>query len=174
MENNEVWKDIKDYEGHYQVSDKGRVKSVKFGKERILSIRRFKFGYLLVTLWKNHKMKTFTIHRLVAQAFLTNLQNLPQINHKNEDKTDNKVDNLEWCDVKYNNNYGTRIKRITEKNINGKRSKPVIQYTKTGEFIKEWKSTHDIERNLGYSQSHISSCCLGKRKSVHNYIWKYK
>ena len=175
MENiEEKWKDIKGFEGHYQVSDKGRVKSVKFGKERILSIRRSKFGYLLVNLWKNHKMKTFKIHRLVAQAFLPNQNNLPQVNHKDEDKTNNYVENLEWCTVKYNNIFGTRLKRVSVKATNGKCSKKVLQYTLDGKFVKEWKSTHDVERNLGYAQTNISSCCLGKYKSAYGYVWKYK
>ena len=174
MENiEEKWKDVKDYEGHYQVSDYGRVKSVKFVKERILKPFRDKDGYLTVNLCKNHKIKYCRIHRLVAQSFIPNPQNLPEINHKNEDKTDNKVDNLEWCDAKYNNNYGTRIQRITEKNINGKCSKQVLQYSKDGEFVKEWKSTMDVERNLRYDHKHISDCCRGKLKSAYGFVWKY-
>lgn len=167
--NNEVWKDIKDYEGHYQVSNQGRVKSLKRVKEQILKPGRDKDGYLFVILYKNNKMKYCFIHRLVAQSFIPNPQNLPQVNHKNEDKTDNKVDNLEWCDSKYNNNYGTHIQRQAEK-----LSKPVLQYTKTGEFVREWKSTMDVKRNLGYSQSHISDCCNEKRKSANGFVWRYK
>ena len=169
MKINEIWKDIKGFEGHYQVSNLGRVKSLKRGKERILKPGRDTYGYLRVILWKNNKMKMCYIHRLVAQAFLPNPQNLPQINHKNEDKTDNKVENLEWCDSRYNNNYGTRTQRQVEK-----LSKPVIQFTKDGKLVKEWKSTHDVERNLGYSHGHISSCCNGRYKSAYEFNWKYK
>ena len=167
--NNEVWKDILGYEGQYQVSNLGRVKSLKLGNDKIMSLRRDKDGYLLVNLWKNHERKTFKVHRLVSQTFITNPQNLPQVNHKDEDKTNNCVENLEWCSAKYNNNYGTHIQRSAEK-----QSKPVLQYEKSGKFVREWKSGHDIERNLGYSQRNISSCCLGKYKSAYGYVWKYK
>ena len=171
--NNEVWKDIDEYEGLYQVSNLGRVKSIGYKKERILKPGRDKDGYLFVSLCKNHKIKYCRIHRLVALTFIPNPNNLPEVNHKDEDKTNNRVKNLEWCDHKYNNNYGTRIQRINEKNTNGKLSKPVIQYTKTGEFIKEWRSTWDVQRNLGYGQGHISDCCRDKRKSAYGFVWKY-
>ena len=173
-ENEEVWKDIFGYEGLYQVSDCGIVKSLKFGKERILKPGTDGNGYLFVYLYKNRKKKMCKVHRLVCQTFLPNPNNLPQVNHKDEDKTNNKVDNLEWCDRKYNNNYGTRIQRINEKNTNGKCSKPVIQFTKDGKIVKEWKSTRDVERNLGYGHSSISVCCLGKQKTSYGFIWKYK
>ena len=166
---NEVWKDIEEYEGLYQISDKGRVKSLKFGKERIMKPGNNGDGYLFVWLWKNGERKKYKIHRLVAQAFLHNPNNLPQVNHKDEDKTNNRVENLEFCDRKYNCNYGTRTKRQAEKT-----SKPVIQFTKSGEFIKKWKSLTDVHINLGYYQCNISSCCTGKRKSANGFIWKYK
>ena len=171
---NEVWKDIEGYEGHYQVSNLGRVKSLKRGNDKIMSLRRYKGGYLLVNLCKNGEMKTFTIHRLVGQAFLPNPNNLPQINHKDEDKTNNRVENLEWCSVKYNNSFGTRLQRVSVKMTNRKLSKQVLQYSKDGEFVREWKSTHDVERNLGFNRGHISSCCLGKLKSAYRFVWKYK
>lgn len=172
--NNEVWKDIKDYEGHYQVSDKGRVKSIKFRKEIIMKPERNKSGYLAIGLRKNGEHKLFKVHRLVAIAFIPNPDNLPQVNHKDENKENNSVENLEWCDSKYNINFGIHNQRISEKLTNGKRSKPVLQFTKDGEFIQEWKSGHDVERNLGYNQRNISSCCLGKIKSAYGYVWKYK
>ena len=171
--NNEVWKDILGYEGLYKISDKGRVKSIGYGKERILKPGSCR-GYLHVSLCKNHKIKYCRIHRLVAQSFIPNPQNLPMVNHKDENPSNNNVTNLEWCDSKYNNNYGTRIQRVNEKNTNGKLSKPVIQYTKTGELIKEWKSTKDVERNLRYDHKNISSCCLGKYKSAYGFVWRYK
>ena len=167
--NNEVWKDIINYEGHYQVSNQGRVKSLKQGKERILKARKLPSGYLQVDLYKNGEYKHYTVHRLVAKAFIPNPNNLPDVNHKDEDKTNNNLSNIEWCDRKYNSNYGTRIQRIVEK-----QSKPVLQYEKSGEFVKEWKSTHDIERNLGYSKGNISSCCNVKRKSAYGFVWRYK
>lgn len=165
MTNEEIWCPIKGYEGIYEVSDKGRVRSLKYGKERILKQRRDKDGYIQVDLYKNCDQKTCKVHRLVAQAFIPNPDNLPQVNHKDENKTNNSVQNLEWCDCKYNINYGTHNQRI---------SKPVLQFTKDGEFVKEWKSATDVKRNLGFAQQYISSCCTGKHKSAYNYIWKFK
>ena len=167
----EYWKDKKDYEGHYQVSNWGRVKSIKFGKERILKLTKDKDGYFFVNLYKNNKSKTFKVHRLVAEAFLPNTDNLPLINHKDEDKSNNIVSNLEWCDVKYNTNYGTRNKRIGKSNTNGKRSKPVLQYTLDGKFVREWESYRECKRN-GFN--HVSECCRGKLKSCGGFIWRYK
>ena len=165
----EIWCPIKCYKGLYQVSDKGRVRSMKFRKERILKLSRDKNGYLKVGLCNNGEQKMYMVHRLVAQTFTPNPQNLTEVNHKDENKENNSVQNLEWCDRKYNCNYGTRIKKISEKC-----SKPVLQFTKDGEFVKEWKSTNDVQRNLGYFGTYISSCCNGKCKSAYNYIWKFK
>ena len=166
--NNEVWKDILGYEGLYQVSDKGRVKSIGYGKERILKPANNGRGYLLVGLCKNNEKKHFLVHRIVAQAFIPNPNNLPEVNHRDENKENNRVENLEFCDRKYNCNYGTTKQRMIKK-----LSKTVLQYSKDGKFIREWKSTKDIERNLGYSHSFISACCRGKYKSGYEYIWKY-
>lgn len=91
------------------------------------------------------------------------------MNHKNEIKDDNRVANLEYCDAKYNSNYGTRLERIAEK-----LSKPVFQYDLNGNFIKEWPSTMEVERRLGFANTHISKCCLGKRNTAGGYKWKYK
>lgn len=168
MKNNEIWKDVVGYEGLYKVSDKGRVKSLKFGKVKILKPVRDTCGYLRVNLCKNGLKKTYYVHHLTAQSFIPNPNNLPEINHRDEDKTNNKVENLEWCTAKYNANFGTRNQRQAEKV-----SKPVLQFTKSGEFVKGWKSATDVERNLGYSQGNISACCLGKRKSANGFIWKY-
>ena len=174
MTNEEIWRTIKGYESQYQVSDKGRVRSIKFGKERILKPGISTCGYIQVQLWKNGEKKNLLVHRLVAQTFIPNLDNLPQVNHIDENPSNNKVENLEWCDAKYNNNYGTRIKRISEKMTNGKLSKPVLQYTKSGEFVKEWKSAPDVQRTIGYFHNNISNCCNGKLKSAYGYVWKYK
>lgn len=169
----EIWKDIKDYEGLYQVSNWGRVKSLKFGKERVLRPSKISVGYLSVILFKDGKYKEFLVHRLVATAFLPNPDNKPVINHKDEVKTNNfvgtpendyKDGNLEWCTRKYNNNYGTRIERV---------SKSVLQFSKAGELIREWTSTAECGRN-GFHQGNIAACCRGDRKSAYGYIWKYK
>ena len=164
----EIWKDKKDYEGHYQVSNFGRVKSIKFGKEIILKLRTDKDGYFKVDLSKNNKLKTFTVHRLVAEAFIPNPYNLPCINHKDECKTNNNVNNLEWCNSKYNINFGTRNEKASKK-----LSKPVLQYTLEGEFVKEWSSTMECGRN-GYNQGNVAACCRGERKTHRGFIWRYK
>lgn len=120
----EIWKDIVGYEGLYQVSNLGNVKRLKGYKgrgkgyiveEHLIQPSINSRGYQNVILCKNGKTKTFAMHRLVAIAFLDNSDNLPQVNHKDEDKTNNCVDNLEWCDSKYNNNYGTRNKKCSDK-----------------------------------------------------------
>lgn len=167
----EYWKPVVGYEGHYQVSNFGRVKSIKFGKGRILKPTTNLYGYLFVKLCKDGKVKPFTVHRLVAEAFLPNPDNLPQVNHKDENKQNNIVSNLEWCSAQYNNTYDTRIERVAEKTTNGKCSKPVLQYTLEGNFIKEWKSVAECRRN-GFR--HVDDVCRGERKSCGGYIWKYK
>jgi hypothetical protein len=96
------------------------------------------------------------------------------VNHKDEDKHNNNFENLEWCDAKYNSNYGTRIKRCSEKKINGKLSKEVLQYSKSGCFIKKWPSLKEIERKIGLNHTSIGDCCRGKQKSSHGFVWKFK
>lgn len=165
----EVFLDIPDYEGLYEVSNLGRIR--RNGK--ILKPCKNRGGYLLVELCKNGIRRTVLVHRLVSQSFIPNPQNLPQINHKDEDKTNNTVNNLEWCTREYNNNYGTRNKRIAEK-ISEIKSKPVLQYDREGNFIREWPSMMKVEEETGIYQQNISMCCLGSRNSAGGYIWKYK
>lgn len=155
----ERWTNIKDYEGLYEVSEEGRVRSLKRGKRRILKSWLSGGGYLQIALWKGGKRKKFLVHRLVAQAFLSNPNNYPEINHKDENKLNNCVENLEWCDRQYNIDYSV--------------SKQVAQYDLKGNFIKTWKSAYEIQRQLGFNHSHISQCCLGKIKISHNYYWQY-
>lgn len=168
----EIWKDITGYEGLYQISSEGRVKSLNYnrtGKEKILKAILDKYGYCFVILCKNNKIKKYSIHRLVAQAFIPNPDNLPQVNHINENKTDNRVENLEWCTAEYNHNYGTRNDRIAKA-----LSKPVLQFSKTDEFIKKWNSIMDIKRELNISHQNISKCCLGKIKTAYKFKWGYE
>lgn len=173
----EIWKDVVGYEGLYQVSNLGNIKSLNYnrtGEERILKPRTDKDGYLQVNLYNNKKLKTFKIHRLVAKAFIPNPDNKPEVNHKDEDKTNNCLTNLEWMTRLENNNYGTHNERSSKSRINHQAiSKSVIQYSLKGEFIRKWQSAMQIERDLGFSQSHISECCKGKRKSAYGYIWTY-
>lgn len=162
----EEWRDVIGYEGLYEVSDWGRVR--RNGK--ILKPFKDRYGYFQVSLYKNGIMRAFTIHRLVAYAFINNPNNYPEINHKDEDKTNNCVDNLEWC---YNTNYGTRNARAAER-ISEKLSKPVLQFDRDGNFIREWTSAKKVNEETGIDHSHISKCCLGKRKSAGGYVWRFK
>ena len=172
----EIWKDIKDYEGLYQVSNLGRVKSLNYrhtGKERILKPGKAINGYLFVILCKDGKKDIFRVHRMVAETFIPNPENKPEVNHKSENKTDNRVENIEWIWHKDNCNHGTRNERVSKKLTNGKLSKPILQLTKSGDFIREWPSMMECERN-GFDQGGISNCCRGERKSHKGYKWKYK
>lgn len=247
----EVWKDIKGYGGYYQVSNLGNVKSldryIKYpnGCEHFFKGKNIKFikdkdGYNVVNLKKHQKGKFSRVNRLVAQAFIPNPNNYPIINHKDEIKSNNKIDNLEWCTYKYNSNYGhciennikARSKRIYQYDLEGNfikewfnsseaeksgyngsricmccnknaktsngfiwsntkienfdksilinagrnnksKSKIVIQYDLDGNFIKEWPSAKECQRN-GYNQAAVSRCCLGKQKTSYNFIWRYK
>lgn len=195
---NEIWKDVKGYEGKYQVSNLGRVKSLgsdKWHKGRVLKPSfDGKGNYLFVGLHKDNCIKLATIHRLVAEQFIPNPDNLPCVNHKDENKTNNRVDNLEWCTVKYNSNYGKckeNMIKSRQSNPNYKNSlirgqatrnkigcsgaeKPVLQFTTRGEFIREWRSLSTIEAELGISRGGITKCCKGVFKQCKGFLWKFK
>lgn len=140
----------------YSVSNLGRVKSFK-RKEVILKPMVNHKGYLKVEL----DSKCCLIHRLVAEAFIHNPNNLPQVNHKDENKENNCVSNLEWCDNKYNSNYGSRVI-------------PVIQLDLEGNVIKEWKCMKQAGLTLNINVPHICDCCKGKRNKAGGYRWQYK
>lgn len=171
----ETWKEIAGYEGLYEVSDQGRVKSLKYGKERILKPIREHGGYLRVNLCKEGKVKHTLVHRIVADTFIPNPNNLETVNHKDEVKTNNAVSNLEWMSVKDNNNYGTHNKRVSEANINHpSRSKQVQMFDKqTGELLATFPSTGEAARVTGIKRASISHCCTGIYKSAGGYIWRY-
>lgn len=169
----EWWKFIPGFGFDYMVSDQGRVLSLNYkhtGKIKILKQALNEKGYLIVCLCVGGKRKFQRVHRLVAFAFIPNPHNYPQCNHINERKTDNRAENLEWCDGKYNCNYGTRNKKVAAKH-----SKPVNQFTKKGEFVASYSSTHEAHRQTGINQGSISSCCLNRPryKSAGGYRWAY-
>lgn len=158
----EIWKDIKDYEGLYQVSNNGRIKSLNYrrtGKEKILSPKTNPSGYLYINLCKNGITKSYRVHRLVAETYISNPENLPEVNHKDEVKSNNTVKNLEWCTHLYNANYGTRIE---------KRQKRVFCV----ELNKTFKGMRDAERELGIDNTSISRCCLDKQERAGGYHWR--
>ena len=173
----EIWRDIKGYEGKYMVSNTGKVKSLNYnrtGKEGIMESHVNVYGYLRVKLCKDGRKKWYMINRLVAQAFLPNPDNLPEVNHKDEDKTNNCVENLEWCSKLYNANYGTRSKRSAEKRRNDPRmSKSVIGINKVSGLILEFPSTREAERMTGINHNNIIKCCQGKANSAGGHIWFY-
>ena len=167
----EEWKDINGYEGLYQVSSFGRVKSLKFGKEKILKTTTANKGYEQLSLTKNGKCKTYKVHRLVCESFIPNTENKPCIDHINTIRTDNRVDNLRWVTHTENCNNPiskTHYSKCRKGELNHN-SKPIIQFSLNGEFIRKYKFMNEIE----FNHSHISDCCLGKRKTAYGFIWKY-
>lgn len=182
IEEKEEWRDIPGYENLYQISTMGRVKSIerkaknrngyRTVSERILKPFKNRYGYFSVKLCKEIEKKTIQVHKIVCDVFLPNPLNLPQVNHRNEDKSDNRLENLEWCDAKYNVNYGTRTERVSKKLkgvFNTKNSK-AVKCLETG---KIYPSLMEIQRNLGFHNSHISKCCNNKLNSAYGYHWQY-
>ena len=178
----EIWKDIKGYENYYMVSNTGKVKSlkrvIKHGgsktktlPETILKPNKVNFGYLQVTLNKNGKRKCRYIHNLVMETFVGPKKLGYEVNHKNENKEDNSLENLEYLTCKENNNYGTRIQRYIEKSKNGKRSKKIKgTHIITGEVI--YFPSISEARRQGYG-NHIPDVCRGYRNHCNNYKWEF-
>ena len=159
----------------FEVSNLGRILSLNYnntGKEKVLKPGKDKDGYFQVVLSKNGETKTCRVHRLVAQTFIPNPENLPEVNHIDEDKTNNRVDNLEWKSHRDNCNHGTRNQRAAKAKINGKKSKKVLQFTLSGEFIREWPSIHECERN-GFNRGAVAACCHGKQKTHKGFLWMF-
>ena len=172
---NEIWKDIENFEGRYQISKFGNVKSLN-ERKCILTPSINRKGYKRVNLWDGCKSYPKSVHRLVAIAFIPNPNNLPQVNHIDENKLNNNVDNLEWCDNDYNLIYGTGRKRAGEKN-SVSQCAAVLQFTKDGEFVNEYNSLKDAAIAMTGKQSsnaYISNCCRGKVISAYGFKWKYK
>lgn len=170
---------IKGYE-NYEVTTTGEVINVKTG--RVLKPAKDGGGYLYVVLSKNGIKKNFHIHRLVAESFIPNPDNLPCVNHKDEDKTNNFCGrpennytdgNLEWCTHEYNLNYGTRNERAAKTMTNGKTSKPILQLRKDGSLVRIWSSVNEVQRQLGYSSGNITKCCNGKYHTAYGFKWRY-
>ena len=174
----ELWKPIRGYVGLYEVSNFGRVRSLTrivfqqkhFHKYegRILVPCVAGGGYLKVMLYKDNKAKQFFVHRLVAATFIPNPKHLPEVNHRDENITNNRLSNLEWCTAKYNSNYGTIKERISKAN-----GKIVLQFTTDGVFVKQHDSIAKAARQIGCTLQNISICCRGINKTACGFIWKY-
>lgn len=161
----EEWKDIEGYEGIYQVSNEGRVKSLKFGKEKLMKPIFDGSGYMMIELLKNGVANKRKVHKLVAEAFITNPNEYTIVHHIDHNKTNNIAENLEWMSKEKHD--GLHNVEKTEK-----LSKVVYQYTLNGELVKIWNSTRECGRN-GFNEGNVASCCRGERKTHKGYIWKY-
>lgn len=179
----EIWKSVVGYEGKYMVSNMGRVKSLNFGRmhyERIMKQTYDRNGYLFVNLWMKNKYRGHRIHRLVYEAFISPLPQWVsnqkgdyrmEINHKNEIRDDNRLENLELITCKENNNYGLHKQRISKSN-----SKKVYQYTLDKKLVKIWANTKSCSID-GFRQSNVSACCrncYGKNGNIYKaFLWSY-
>lgn len=198
----QCWRDIPNYEGKYQVSNTGRVRSLNYGrtgKTKVIKQSTNKGGYKSVFLYKDGKLKGYLVHRLVAITFIPNPNNYPVINHKDENPKNNVVWNLEWCTQEYNCNYGTRNekcskarkgksrgKHLTEetkrkisaahKGKNNPKAKPILMFTLDGEFIRRFDCGADANEYLGKNRrnKNIGMCARAKIKTAYDYIWKYE
>lgn len=166
MCNDEVWRDIPNYENIYKVSNFGRVKNIK-GKV-LKPIRNYK-DYLIVWLYKDKKRKMFPIHRLVAKCFVKNPNNYSIVNHLDEDKSNNKPSNLEWCTAKQNTNHGTCIARRSSNN-----KKPILQLNRDGVVIKRWSGIIEASKSLNIDGSSITKVAKNRRTTAGGYVWKYE
>lgn len=187
----EIWKDIKGYEGYYQISNLGNIKglnrtienkSVIGGKYKIKEKNKSqtisKTGYYICALYKNGKGRTFKVHRLIAEAFIDNIDNLPIINHKDGNKLNNSIDNLEWCDYSHNNKEAYK-QGLKEKNLkwivecNKRKRKKVNQYDLNNNFIKQYKSIQEAESQTKVHHINIIKVCKGQRITAGGYKWEY-
>ena len=173
MSEYEVWKDVPDYEGLYKVSNTGNIWSCKHRK--VLSKRTIK-GYACINLHKNGVQKTFSIHRLVALAYIPNPLKKAEVNHIDEDKSNNDVTNLEWVTPKENSNYGTRNERISEyvKTHPRRNLRKVAQIDKrTGDILAIYNSVSEAAKKNCFHQGNICWCCHGKKNEANGYKWKF-
>ena len=165
----EIWKDIDGFQGRYQISNLGNVMSLNYnntGKSKLLKPMPNQKGYLSVALSKNNHRTMKQIHRLVAEAFIPNPDNLPQVNHIDENPKNNMLSNLEWCDAKYNNNYGNRNNKIQQKI-----SHKTYQYDLDGNLIAVWPSQSEASRQLNISLGNINDVIKGRKKTIHGFIF---
>ena len=168
----EIWKPVVGYEGLYEVSNLGRVKSLprKDSKGGIKSQRETIWGYLLCQLWKDGKGKNHSVHRLVAEAFIPNPEVKQTVNHIDCNKHNNRADNLEWATQSENVRHSVKLGHYES---SGARSKPIIQRERNGYFENRFKSMQEAARITGVPAANIWKCCNGKLKSAGGYLWRY-
>lgn len=182
----EEWRDIPGYEGLYQVSDHGNVRSLNYKKQGVvglLYLKRHPKGYRQVELSKDGIKRMMTVHRLVALTFIPNPNECAVVNHLNEDKADNRKTNLEWCTKSHNVRYSMerhpRIKHAKHTKHTAhrkrvlKRTYPVAQFTTEGVFVRKWDNLMAIKHTLNLNEYSISECCKGHRKTAYGFKWQY-
>ena len=194
----ETWKDIPNYEDIYEISTRGYIKSIsrwrdngKSGylqKEKYMTPHVTKKGYLAIDLYKDKKRKKYLVHRLIAETFIPNPNNYPCVNHKDGNKLNNDINNLEWCTQQYNMKEAARLgllnlwcdklfgKDHPNYKFRGKwkTQKPIYQFDINGVFIKRYNSSQEANRETDINASHISECCNNKRKTAGGFIWKFE
>lgn len=164
----EKWKVMKEH-NNYEISNYGKVRNKKTGRIRKTTINNK--GYEQIIVYINKKPKTYYIHRLVASNFIENPNNYKEVNHLDENKLNNNVNNLEWCNGEYNLHYGTRVNRILK--TKEPTFKQIIQKDRHGNIIKIWKNIIEIQKNTKFNKQCIHYCCSGRLKTSGGYIWEY-
>ena len=167
----EVWKDIPGYEGKYQVSNLGNVKSLNYNRQRIEKVLKpymSKKGYALVRLWHKSQGEGFLVHRIVAELFVSNPYDKAEVNHINGIKTDNRAENLEWCTRSENESHAWRT------GLGKHYTREIVQYDLQGNLMKEWGSVRSASCALNISNQNMNACLHGRRKTAGGYIWRYK
>ena len=178
----EVWKDIPEFEGYYQVSDLGRIRSLdrvvncksagkRFAKGRVLKDSKRSDGYRHIALWRGWQKKVFLIHRLVAQAFLLNPENKSQVNHKHGNKIDNRASELEWNTHKENTEHAVQSGLIPS--TSSPQSLAIVQLSLDQKVLNIWPSAKEVQRRFGYDCSSIAKCAKGKSKTAYGFKWEY-
>lgn len=165
------WKPIKDFDGYFinELGDVKSTRSFKGTKEIILKGSKNQQGYKIITMIKNKKVYTKTLHRLLMETFKENKDNLPCINHIDGNILNNSLDNLEWCTYGHNEKEAYRL-GLKKSRI---KSKPILQIDKNGQVVHKWKNSYE-PKQFGYSSSNINMCCNGKRKTANGFIWRFE
>lgn len=175
-----LWKPVKGLEGIYEVSRNGEVRRISYAYQNngcfrelpyILKQKEDKDGYMKCTLRIEKRNKSIFVHRIVCEAFIENPENKNQVNHKNGIKSDNNVENLEWCSASENILHRIHVLNVSLRNKKG--SKKVVQKDERKNIVSIYPSAREAARKTGFSQGHISECCRGECKKYKGYIWEY-